>query len=30
MLNIDTSDFQNYIFRKDITGDSVVGGYPIT
>ena len=29
MLNIDTSDFQNYIFRKDITGDSVVGGYPI-
>jgi len=29
MFNIDTSDFQNYIFRKDITGENVVGGYPI-
>ena len=29
MFTIDTSDFQEYIFRKDITGDSVVGGYPI-
>ena len=29
MFTIDTSDFQDYIFRKDITGDSVVGGYPI-
>lgn len=23
------SDFQDYIFRKDMTGDNVVGGYPI-
>ena len=29
MFPIDTSDFQDYIFRKDITGDNVVGGYPI-
>ena len=29
MFTIDTSDFQDYIFRKDITGDNVVGGYPI-
>ena len=29
MFNIDTSDFQDYIFRKDITGDNVVCGYPI-
>tara|TARA_B110000879_G_scaffold152275_1_gene197154 strand:- start:3562 stop:3912 length:351 start_codon:yes stop_codon:yes gene_type:complete len=29
MFKIDASDFQNYIFRKDITGDNVTGGYPI-
>ena len=30
MFNIDTSDFQNNIFRKDIAGNNVVGGYPVT
>jgi hypothetical protein len=29
MFNIDSSDFQNYIFRKDIAGDVITGGYPI-
>ena len=29
MFNIDKSDFQDYIFRKDMTGDNVVGGFPI-
>lgn len=30
MFEVDTSDFQNYTFRKDIAGDSIFGGYPIT
>lgn len=30
MFTIDTSDFQNNIFRKDIAGNNVVGGYPVT
>ena len=29
MLKIDTSDFQNTLFRKDIAGDNIVGGFPI-
>ena len=29
MLKIETSDFQNNIFRQDIAGDVIVGGYPI-
>jgi|TARA_B110000285_G_scaffold235562_1_gene318089 hypothetical protein len=30
MLKVDTSDFENYTFRKDIAGDSIFGGYPIS
>lgn len=30
MFKIDTSDFLNNIFRKDIAGNTIVGGYPIT
>ena len=29
MFPIDTHDIQDYIFRKDMTGDNVFGGYPI-
>ena len=30
MFKVDTSDFQENVFRKDIAGDTTFGGYPIT
>lgn len=30
MFNIDTHEFQNNIFRKDIAGNHIVGGFPLT